>query len=262
MVGTLIAVRYCFGSLTNEELWLVNLETGDHTVLAFTNGPVQGAAISPDGGKVVYVDRDAEGNAVMYVVKTDGSDRRSLIGPGEWLYVFGWSADGRHILYYAGERSGTQGDLALSTADWDSRDSLWIMDVDNNERRPLFSPYIFGWGFEPGWSPDGRQVASTGLDTDHNFGCAQKPKGTVLDLTTCRLEGTAIYVEDISTGEVRRLAPGINPTWSPDGSMIAFLSGQSGMPQIWVIQAEGAESHQITIDLQQKSRIVWTTARR
>jgi Tol biopolymer transport system component len=37
-----------------------------------------------------------------------------------------------------------------------------------------------------------------------------------------------------------------NPHWSPDGSMIAFMSDRSGNRDIWVIPAEGGAARQVT----------------
>lgn len=247
-----------FWFFNNEELWLIDAETGAYTVLALTNGPVQGAAISPDGQKVVYVDRSAVGHATMFVVSASGGDAQPLIDSG-MLYLFGWSPDGQHILY-AGEPSAGKAELASGLPA--PGGPLWIMDAEGNKRQPLVSPFIFGWGFEPVWSPDGRWVASTGLDAGQKYGCAQKEQGSTVDPDTCRFEGTAIYVENVLTGEVRRLASGIDPAWSPDGSTIAFLSNQSGTPQIWTVRADGTDLRQITADAQSKNRIVWMPDRR
>jgi Tol biopolymer transport system component len=61
-------------------------------------------------------------------------------------------------------------------------------------------------------------------------------------------EGTSIYVQDITTGKVRELTSGILPTWSPDGSQLAFLSAHTGTPEVWTIHADGTDLQQITDD--------------
>ena len=38
------------------------------------------------------------------------------------------------------------------------------------------------------------------------------------------------------------------PSWSPDGSQIAFTSWRSGNPDLWMIPAEGGAATQITTD--------------
>jgi Tol biopolymer transport system component len=41
----------------------------------------------------------------------------------------------------------------------------------------------------------------------------------------------------------------IDPSWSPDGSQIAFVSSRSGSPQLWVMNSDGSNAHKITPDL-------------
>jgi TolB protein len=36
------------------------------------------------------------------------------------------------------------------------------------------------------------------------------------------------------------------PTWSPDGTMIAFVSGRSGNRDLWVMNADGTEPTRLT----------------
>ncbi len=37
-----------------------------------------------------------------------------------------------------------------------------------------------------------------------------------------------------------------HPTWSPDGSQIAFFSNRSGRRQIWVMNADGTSQRNIS----------------
>lgn len=133
------------------------------------------------------------------------------------------------------------------------------MDANGQNRRPLQGPFIYGWGFEPVWSPDGRRVAYVGSNPDEAFGCAQKGEpAQEIDPLACYFAGTSIYVEDMPTGKVLKLADGIAPVWSPDGSMIAFLSNRSGAPEIWVINADGMGLRKLTQDGEPKLfRITW-----
>ena len=61
-------------------------------------------------------------------------------------------------------------------------------------------------------------------------------------------EGTSIYIQDVTSGEVRELSRGILPVWSPDGSMLAFLSNRTGNPEVWTVRTDGTELQQITSD--------------
>lgn len=236
------------------DLRLVNVETGEYTILAFTHGP-QGAAMSPDGQDIVYVAESSLSYRTMWKVSAAGSDAQPLFELGGSAYVFGWSPDGSSILYVGEPITGF---IKGATP---PGGPLWLMDPQGQNRRPLSGPFIFGWGFEPVWSPDGQWVALVGRDEGQVFGCSVK-RDPPPDSEICRYEGAAIYIENILTGEVRRLAPGIEPVWSPDGSMLAFLSRQSGTPEVWVIRADGTGLQQLTADGQQKWRVTWTPTRR
>lgn len=239
----------------DEGLRLVNVETGEYTILAFTSGPVQGAAMSPDGQSVVYIDRSGT-SEIMWKVSAAGGDTQPLFELGGSGYVFGWSPDGSSILY-VGESS--IGFKQVATGTPIPGGLLWLTDPQGQNRRPLSGPAIFGSGFEPAWSPDGQWLALTGLEGKSSE-CTQKYPPP--DPETCLYDGAAIYIENMFTGELRRLAPGIEPAWSPDGSMLAFLSRQSGAPEVWAIWADGTGLQQLTSDGQRKWRLAWMPTKR
>jgi TolB protein len=47
------------------------------------------------------------------------------------------------------------------------------------------------------------------------------------------------------------------PVWSPDGSLIAFVSMRSGAPELWLINADGTGLRQLTNDGQFVRWPVW-----
>jgi Tol biopolymer transport system component len=48
------------------------------------------------------------------------------------------------------------------------------------------------------------------------------------------------------------------PSWSPDGTKIAFTSTRTGHREIWVMDADGTNQHQITNDLQNDGSPNWS----
>lgn len=59
-----------------------------------------------------------------------------------------------------------------------------------------------------------------------------------------------IYAVDVDTAESARLTSGPGdewaPAWSPDGSRLAYLSGQGGSSQVWVMNRDGGNQRQVT----------------
>jgi dipeptidyl aminopeptidase/acylaminoacyl peptidase len=60
----------------------------------------------------------------------------------------------------------------------------------------------------------------------------------------------ALHLLDVETGASRQLTAGKgsdgSPAWSPDGSLIAFISDRAGAPQVFVISPDGGEARQLT----------------
>lgn len=166
------------------------------------------------------------------------------------VYVFDWSPDGKYILYAEKSSDPIEGEV--------SGTPLWLFNLQDQTRKQLLGPFLFGYGFNATWSPDNQWIVYTGLDEDAVYGCLESQP----DWGTCQFDGTAIYIENVESGEVHRLAAGINPTWSPDGSMIAFLSNEDGTPKLWQIRLDGTGLRQFSPDIQPIGNFVWTINRR
>ncbi|MBT7951911.1 MAG: Tol-Pal system beta propeller repeat protein TolB [Gammaproteobacteria bacterium] len=104
--------------------------------------------------------------------------------------------------------------------------SLQIADADG------YSPQVLLESSEPlmspSWSPDGKSLAYVSFEK----------------------RSSAIYVQDILSGQRRRVAssPGINsaPAWSPDGSRLALTLSKSGDPEIYILHLSSNSLQQVT----------------
>ena len=105
-------------------------------------------------------------------------------------------------------------------------DGIWVSDADGTNRRALTDD----GGFDPTFSPDGRQIA-------YRLLLAQ--------------DDGEIWVVD-ATGENRRNLvndPDFSdwgPAWSPDGSSIAFDSNRRVGLALWAMKADGTDQHIVT----------------
>jgi len=226
----------------DQGLWLVDASTGQHRLLAQPPTlDISGAAISPDGQRLVYATNTFEVHQI-WAANANGSEPRLLLESDTIVYIFSWSPDG-HYLLYIGEPTPVVG---KGTPVPDPGGPLWVMNAEGQDRRPLSTPFIFGFGFAPAWSPAGHHIASVG-GTDESAPCWQSDAAFRAD-PLCWFRGTGVYVEDVDAGEVELVARNaIDPAWSPDGSLLG-LSRMDEREQvdIWLVRADGYDLRPVT----------------
>ncbi|MDJ0952276.1 MAG: S-layer homology domain-containing protein [Acidimicrobiia bacterium] len=177
--------------------------------VALVVGPGSASAAWPgENGRLV-----AESIDGIYVWEI-GSWRAVWLADGEWPK---WSPDGSEIAF------GADGDI-------------WVMNADGSNKRNLTGGV--GWtNHHPTWSPDGSMIA---------FGAIRDP------FTNIWVDGDYnIWVMDADGSGQLQLTdrPGWEhrPMWSPDGSKIAFVTGQDSL-QIWVMDVDGGNQRQLTAE--------------
>ncbi len=73
-----------------------------------------------------------------------------------------------------------------------------------------------------------------------------------------RLRGHSVWVVPAAGGAPARLADGAGPSWSPDGSRIAYVAGTEGNHDLWVMNADGTDAHRITDTPDDDVTVTWS----
>jgi TolB protein len=144
-------------------------------------------------------------------------------------------------------------------------DQICIMNADGSDRKQLTEAE--GTAFYASLSPDGQTVyfssRRTGTFEIYSIGANGKnfkrltknigslyapelsPNGDWIVFTN---DGNGLWVmkSDGSNPHAITSADDIDPTWSPDGSMIAFASSRTGSRQLFVMNADGSNVRQVT----------------
>jgi serine/threonine-protein kinase len=94
---------------------------------------------------------------------------------------------------------------------------------------------------QPAWSPDGKTIALVRSNT----ASGKLEPSDVLGW----YDGGDVWKVDVASGQEALLVSGaFNPSWSPDGAHLAVDAGISGAHRIWVTDANGRNSRQVTND--------------
>lgn len=227
------------------------------------------ASFPGDNGLLAYAsfeppDVGSGAPTALFTARPDGSGLQRLAASrGADAAEPAWSADGRQIAYTTAA-ADELGEQFEHTAD------LYVMRADGRSKRRITRDRFAD--FEPAFSPDGRTLVfssyragpridaeiwtvtlrtkrfrrltrNRAYDSDPEY----SPNGR--RIVSCSAREIWVMHRD-GTGR-RRLtdADGTScgPSWSPDGTQIAFSSDRAGdKPQIWVMNADGSEQTQVT----------------
>ena len=205
---------------------------------------------SPDSQSIVFAAEIGVGKGDLYMMDADGSHRRQLTDTPAAEESPAMSPDGSHVAF---------------ESDRDGNSEIYVMDLPSRRVRRLTKDPARD--LAPAWSPDGARIAF--MSDRHNRASTDiytmKADGSDVQQLTGNLSNWApqyspdgrelayqvdrdVFVMDLATRAVRRLTfdpqNGMNPTWSPDGTRIAFVTtrGQH-KAEIYVMNADGTNQH-------------------
>ena len=234
-------------SATN--IWLTD-STGAilKPLTALTNGSSASPAWSPSGDKIAFESfRALDGSNVaipaanIWVMNADGSNAMPLTKlNAETVSSIhaAWSPDGTKIAYDS-TRALDGRNAAITNV------NIWIMNADGTGGVPLtLLRATAASSVSPVWSPDGKKLLYTSSRALSGFDAAIP----VRNIWVMNSDGSGSQPLTTLTA-----ASSSNPTWSPDGTKIAFMSARAldgsnavGAANIWVMNADGSSATPLT----------------
>jgi Tol biopolymer transport system component/DNA-binding winged helix-turn-helix (wHTH) protein len=183
-------------------------------------------SLAPDGKSFVYASR-ASGNWDIYSQRVGGKNPVNLTKDSiadDTQPVF--SPDGEQIAFRSDRDGG----------------GIFVMGASGeNVKR------ITDFGYNPAWSPDGREVVFA---------------STIADPASRLSSQTQLFTVNTTTGEKHPITPqsgiAVQPNWSPHGYRVAYWAQVQGRLNVWTIPAGGGEAVRVTNDASVDWNPVWS----
>ena len=201
-----------------------------------TSGPFDAMpSFSPDGRRIAFtrvVQSVVAPTAALFTMDGRGKHLAPLLSDGLDLSA-AWSPDGRAIAFSRLATAGTP----LQEA------TLYLADSDGSNVRQLGATPLHG--VSAAWSPDGTRLAFVSFDDANDPRCPADMQ--------CPPSGE-LYVVGADGGGLTRLtrskADDEHPSWSPEGTRLAFASGfdlrgQGHSPWLMTIRASGGSATRV-----------------
>jgi dipeptidyl aminopeptidase/acylaminoacyl peptidase len=229
--------------------------------------------MSPDGAWVAYTVRDVDvaadrRNTTLYMASWDGTQTVRLTRGQETDSKPRWSPDGTYLGFLTSRDSES------------SADQLWVLSRAGGEAEKLTD--LPGGVTDYAWSPDGKRVVLVAQDPDPDAPSSKgerHPRPIVINRFYFKEDETGylrdlhkhLYLFDVASRRVEVLTLGRfdeqNPSWSPDGRSLAFLSKRADDPDrteefgLYVLEARvGAAPRQLTTLHGESGDSEWMTA--
>ena len=223
----------------NERPDIYRQRVGSQSVTQLTADPADDGfpSYSRDGRRVAFASNRV-GSWDIFVMDADGKNVTQITdGPTQDLHP-SFSPDGNRLVFSRfGGRSGR----------WE----IWLANLVTGERK------MIGFGLFPDWSPD------TSRD--------------VIAYQRARQRGTrwfSLWCLELKNDEplaptevaVSTNAAIVAPSWSPDGSELAFATviepsaaGEKGQQDVWVVRADGTDRRRLTDGVGTNATPYWSS---
>ena len=214
-------------------VYILDVEKQEPVILTLTKtntGEVGSPAWSPKSDQVAFATNGSDWDPVgIWLVNADDTGVPVFLGKGASC---AWSPDGERIA------------IADSVRGY----RIYILDTCTGDKQEVFqsseeSQYIVAG--EISWSPKGDKLAFT------------------YDSVAFNIPHTSNFYElDLASGESRQLVEGgvyFSPSWSPDGTMIAFSGGESAVEGTLFIMRVDDSSIVQPLDIDGVGSVAWSS---
>ena len=161
-------------------------------------------------GTIIYASTPQKPrNWDLFTISGDGAIRQQLTDTPEFEQHPSWSPDGSKIIYTRGD---VMTNFDIYSMDADGGNLLRLTEHEERDQRAV-------------WSPDGQEIA----------------------FESQRDGDKSIWLMDADGSNKRRVVEGREPSWSPDGKIIAFTSSAfDGNDEIYLIEVDGSDRVRLT----------------
>ncbi len=182
----------------------------------------RGPVWSPDGKEIAFVST-RDGNGEIYAMNADGSNPLNLTNNPSNNDQPVWSHDLKQIAF---------------VSDRDGNPEICVMDASGFNQRCLTNNHtanrkpdkFHAQDSSPAWSPDDQKLAFVS--------------------TRERNRNPQVFVMNVDGSNplnlTKKISTDTQPAWSPDGSQIAFVSNREGLPNVFVMSADGTGQKRLT----------------
>ncbi len=253
------------------ELWTADLSTGQSSKLL--DGDAVQPSWSPDGTRIAYW-ANAGGQRDIWTVDARGGTPVAVTKDAATDWSPEWSPDGAW-LYFSSDRGGSM--------------NLWRVGIDQRSGSPAGAPQaitssLTGIGYAR-FSADQRRIAIMADISNRELSlapfdssggkvgpeaavrspslgwCSASPAGDWLACTSRGAQEDIVLMRPDGSETVRLMddAPkDRNPTWSPDGTRVSFMSTRSGEWELWTVRKDGSDLRQVTDLRSDIAMAVWS----
>jgi Tol biopolymer transport system component len=187
---------------------LFSMDADGSDVRQIFNCEIERPRVSRDGSRIAFSIAMTDGSWQVATIAADGSDLRILTSTAGYAETPDWSPDGSWLVFANSDVQCSRNPMCESL-----HESLWRIDADGSDQRPIGSKPQPAWDWEPRISPDGTEIVFVRSTPDDGY-------------------RWHVMVRNVESGEDRPANSDMrdleHPDWSHDGAFIVYNVTPSG----------------------------------